>query len=395
MNTLTSRFFLPAAITFAGVAFAGALYALRPQAARAPAEEVRTLVSLVEARPHHAHAKVDATGVVSPARQVSLAPEVSGALVEVSDEAVPGGRFEKGALIARVDPRAYRLAVTSAEATVRKAELDLEVERSRHAAAAREWALLGEGRPAEEAPLALREPQLATAEVAVAAARAALDKAKLDLERTAIRAPWNAVVTTENLEVGQIVGPSAPVIALIGTDQARVEVSLPVDRLPLLEIPGLTGETGSAATIAQTLGDGGVVERRGAVHRLVGQLDPASRTATVLVLVEDPMGEGSGLPLLPGAFVNLRFDGADREQVVEIPRVALHGGDTVWVAGADDRLARRTVALAWGEQDVVYVRAGLEPGDRVVVSSLSLPIEGMAVRTEAQPPSAGSAGAEE
>ena len=89
--------------------------------------------------------------------------------------------------------------------------------------------------------------------------------------------------------------------------------------------------------------------------------------------------------LLLAAFVDVVIDGRAHDAVVAVPRAAVRGGDTVWVAGPDDRLARHQVTVAWGTEDALYVTDGLSEGDRVVTSALSLPVDGMAVRTADEP----------
>ncbi len=165
---------------------------------------------------------------------------------------------------------------------------------------------------------------------------------------------------------------------MVGTDAARVKVSLPVEKLSLVELPE-GGRPGSAATITQLLGDGSQVVREGRVHRLVGQLDPSTRTATLLVQVDSPM-EGEGLPLLPGAFVSVDIEGILRDDIVAIPRQAVSEGSLAWVVGPGDILECRTLDVAWGTMGSVFVSEGLKSGDRVVTSALSLPMEGQVVR---------------
>jgi RND family efflux transporter MFP subunit len=378
MNKVMRRLVLPGVIVIAGVGISKAMIALSPKAERVEGTVAAVLVEAMTAEARDVVAVFQGTGAIEPARKVSLALEVAGSLVWVSDEALPGGRFSKGDLIARVDKRLYQLAVEQAEGAATQAELEVQLERSRKAVAEREWEILGDGRSPEVAPLALRIPQLATTEAAAASARSALEKLQLDLSHTELRAPFNSVVVEESIEVGQLVGSGAAVITLVGTDAARVEVSIPVEKLALVDLPD-GDRPGSTATITQALGDGSQVVREGRVHRLVGQLDPGTRTATLLVLVDDPMG-GEGLPLLPGAFVTVEIRGVTRGGIIELPRQAIRGGNTAWIVGPDEALQKRTLEVAWGSAQSVFVSGGIETGERVVTSAISIPIEGQIVR---------------
>lgn len=383
MKKVILRFLLPAGITAAGLAVAVVLVVAAPSAERSEPSPTVARVEVVEAQPIVAPALIDATGVVSAAREVPITPEVNGKVVALADELIPGGRFTQGQILARIDRRDYELAVDQERSRVRQAELELELEQGRGAIAEREWALLGDGRDPDEARLALRKPQLDTAERNLEAARSGLERAELNLERTVLRAPFNAMVLSEDVEVGQLVGPTAPIARLVGTDEVWVQVSVPVERLPVLSIPGYgEAEQGSPATVVLDLG-GDEVTRRGEVIQLLGELDPETRTAQVLVSIDDPL-RGGALPLLPGAFVHVTLEGAALSGVIEVPRQAVVDGDAVWIADADDRLARREVAIGWRTDEALYVTDGLSRGDRIVTTPLSLPVEGMALAVQSQ-----------
>lgn len=379
MNNVVKRVLLPLGILVAAAASAGALVMSRPQAERTVPETQTPRVEVVEVQPEDIVAQIEATGVVQPAQQITLTPQVSGRVVWQSDTLLPGAKVEKGDVLARVDPTEYALLVEQAKSSVRTAEVELELERGRQRVAAKEWALLGEGRAADEAPLALRKPQLMAAEQALAAARSSLQQAELNLQRTYLVAPFNAVILDENIDQGQVVSPSTPVATLVGTDEVWVKVSLPVSQLPAIALP--TEDTpGSPARVEQRLGAGASVVRNGSIVQLMAQLDPQTRTAQVLVAVPNPMDTSNGqLPLLPGAYVDVSIDGRILHDVMSVPRVALDGGEKVWVVEREGSLASRRVTIGWREAEDVIITDGLEPGSRVVISPLALPIEGMRV----------------
>ena len=373
-------------IAIAGVVIAGAVVCvggmvlLSPAAERAaPAPRV-AVVDVVQVEPADLVARVTATGAVQAARQIQVVPQVSGKIVFQSENLMPGGRLKKGDTLARIDPRDYKLAVRQQQSQVEAAVLNLQLEQGRQSIAVREWELLGGGRSADEAPLALRKPHLASAEHALEAAQSGLEQAELALERTSLRAPFNALITAEAIDIGQVVGPASQVATLMGTDVFWVQVSVPVEDLSQFEIPGVTGDKGSAVRVVQHL-NGVDLEREGRVLRLAGALDPLTRTAQILVEVANPMDPlDGGLPLLPGAYVDVEIAGKVLENTVGIPRSAVYGGDQVWVVNTDQTLSRRTVHIAWRTGEEVIVRQGLEAGDQVVVSPLSQPVDGMPVR---------------
>jgi multidrug efflux pump subunit AcrA (membrane-fusion protein) len=213
-------------------------------------------------------------------------------------------------------------------------------------------------------------------------------RATLNVSRTRLRAPFPAVVVSESADPGQFLGPGAGVAVLAGTDAAWVTVAVPLDRVSSLEIPGVEGHTGagSAATVTQSLADGRQIARDGRVIGLGGQLDPATRTAQVLVEIARPLDPpDGGMPLLFGAFVDVALQGREAPGTIAVARSLLRDGNTVWVAAADDTLQPRRVQVGAGDDRTVLLRSGLQEGDRVVTSALSLPIAGARVALKGAP----------
>lgn len=381
-RSLAARIGAPLVALGIGVSGMAGLVAAGSAAEKGTPPEKVDLVEATALERAPARAHVLSTGVVQSDQQVVVTPEVAGRLTWVSDKLVPGGRFEKGEVLARVDARDYQVAVDQAQVSVEQAELELALERNRGAVAQREWDLLGKD-GASDGRLARREPHLAVAEANVAAAKAGLRRAQLNLGRTALRAPFNAVVLSEGVDVGQVVGAGTQVAVLSGTDRVRVEASVPFQQLDTLRIPGVDGVApgeGSPATVTQTLAGGSALRRTGRVVGVGGQLDPATRTATVLIAVDAPMDpEAGGLPLMVGAFVDVDVEGRLREEALAVPRTAVYDGDTVWVV-ADGRLDRRAVDVGWSLGTALEIRAGLKPGDQVVTTPLSAPVVGTKVR---------------
>ena len=87
-------------------------------------------------------------------------------------------------------------------------------------------------------------------------------------------------------------------------------------------------------------------------------------------------------PLLPGVFVEVLIEGKVLKNAVAVPRDAVRESNKVWAVNAN-RLHIRTLEIARADKDFAYVISGLEEGARIVVSSLDMVTEGMAVRTVA------------
>ena len=367
---------VPVAVLFAGFSAMGYLIKTRPKAEVKQPAESSTLVTLAVATPKTEAVSVEGTGTVVASRTLVVQTEVSGRIVSMNTDLVAGGRLVAGDLLVRIDDRDTKLQISQQKAQVASAKAQLRVEKGRRRVAQREWKLLGNGKGAsqEGQALALREPQVAAARASVRSSQAALRRAKLLDSKTEIKVPFNAVVENETVELDQLVGPSSRLATLVGTDQYWVEVSLPVDRLSSIAIPGVntTESRGSRCGVTLDVGKGPIVERIGYVLRLKPSIDPAGRMARVVVAVDNPLGirpDGTtdGLPLLKGAFVNIRIEGRKLNNVVVLPRLALREGNAVWVMNSDSRLEVKPVDVRWRLRDQVLV-SGLTPGERIITS---------------------------
>ncbi|MEZ4373485.1 MAG: HlyD family efflux transporter periplasmic adaptor subunit [Polyangiaceae bacterium] len=386
-----------------GLGIGGALVATRkgPEKVDRPEHAV-----LVETRPierGNSSLDVSAFGAVVPAKEVVVMPEVAGRVRWQHKDLVPGGRIKAGETLLRIDATSYALQVQAQAASLEQARQQLALEQSRKRIAESEWQIIGEDANAtpEGRAVALREPQLKVAEASVKAAKSAQNLARVNLGRTTLKVPFNAFVRQESVDVGQLVGPQTVLATLVGTDHFWVQVSVPLDKLSRIRIPGVNAEAGhgSKATVIQRMGEQRV-EREGEVVRLMGDLDPAGRMARVLVQIPDPLALGGAegavkaipegkpaaeseqLPLLLGAYVQVRIDGGELTDVVKLPRTALRphpdtGTPRVFVFGPDARLVIHEVQVVWGAAEHVFVRGPLNSGDEVVVSRVPAALAGM------------------
>lgn len=385
---------LPVAVLAAGVGALIVLVATKPTAKKKQIAERGVLVEVTEVHPEAQRIEVTARGTVIPKRQVILSSEVGGRVVWMNDSLTPGGRFTAGEPVLRVDARDYRLAVEQQHAAVNRAMTELAIEKSRKEVAEKEWQRFGKEGGVADSSLARREPQLKTAEVAVKSARSGLQKAKLAVSRTVVKAPFNGLIRQREVEMGQVVAPGTAVATLVGTDAYEVEVSVPVGNLDWFTIPGVNGDQGSAVDVRQRVGDH-VQTWQGRVVRLLGEVDPAGRMARVLVRIADPLNleskpegreagaGGSRLPLLLGSYVEVAIAARQVDGVFAVPRKALHEDHEVYVMNEDGKLDVRDVEVLWRRPDDVLVKSGLKAGEHLVVSPIPAPVEGMSLRTEA------------
>lgn len=369
-----------AAVILGAAGIAYALVATKPEPPRAQKPLEGTLVEVLEAQRGRHEVELRAKGTVVPAREIVVQPELGGRVVWQSPELVSGGRFEENEPILRIDPRDYQLAVESFRSQVNRQKLELAVEQRRSEVAKREWESFGDMEASEaQKELAQREPYLEASKLALKAAQSTLKKAQLDLQRTTLRAPFNAMVVEESVDVGQLIGPQDRVARLVGTDDYRVQVSVPVASLRTIRARN-GDEPGSRVQVTQRVGTE-VIEREGEVIRQLPDLDPGGAMARILVTIPEPLGEEGTLPLLLGSFVDVAAEATPIENAIEIPRRALHGNRQVFVMNDEQLLEIREVEIGWATKNTVLLTAGVEPGERIVTSRIATPVPNMPLRT--------------
>ena len=347
-----------------------------PTATNLPPEESVFPVQTVVVRSATEPVRLQLVGTVEAERQVALSAEVTGRVLRVADELRPGRVFRRGEMIIQLDPRDYEAALAAEHARVRGAELDLAVEQNRQKTAQRELELVG----TKSDDLSLRKPYLARAEANLFAAQKSEERAELNVARARLSAPFDGVVVTENVDVGQWVAPGNPIVQLVGTEAVRVMASLPVDQLNHIVLASADEPNASStAVVFQQMADGTEVQRRGRVTGISGALDAKTRTASLMVSVPEPYA-GDGPPLLPGAMVRLAVIGQSIDGVVAVPHKAVHENSKVWVV-EENSLQIRSVTVGWRSADMTYVVSGLGDGDTVITTNMALPVAGMKVQT--------------
>lgn len=377
------HFVVPVAVLAGGIAITIYLMKTSPEARPAKRPPTATLVEVQPVRTGTQQTILDAMGEIVPAREIEIKPRVSGEVVEISGEFLPGGRFTAGDTLLTIDRTDYQLSLRQLQSEVKKAESDLMLEMGNQRIAAKEFALVRENVSPEEKALILRQPQLAKLQAALDSTRARLDQAKLDLERTAVKVPFNVVVHARNVEVGARVNESTVLATLVGTDAFWLRLTLPVDQLPWLTIPTGGGERGSEVRIHPQGGSADAF-RLGEIARLEPALESQGRMAQIIVKIEDPLcflpENRDKPPLLLGSFVRAELRGATVESAVSLDRSHLHDGTNVWLMNGEGQLEVREVEVLFRNREQVIVGNGLADGERLITTQLSSPVAGTPLR---------------
>jgi len=377
MSSKTLKIVIPILVVIAGFAAAAVITSSRKAPPRVDRPALGPLVEVLPVEVADVPVVVSGHGEVVAKVSVDLVPQVAGEVVATHPSLVAGGFFRAGEVLITIDPRDYELAVERARAAVARAKVTLEREQAEAAVAREEWSAL---HPDEEpTALVIREPQIRQAEAEYAAAEADLSVARLNLERTRISLPFDGVVVSENVDVGQFVGNGSRLATVYGTDAVEIRVPLDSRETAWFDVPSRQGGRGAVAEVSVDSGSSRSTWK-GRVTRMEAQVDQMSRMVHVVIDVPRPYETSGGRPpLLPGTFVDVRIFGRTLEDVVAVPRFAIHDGDRVWVF-ADGALEIREVGIERADREQTLVSSGLGAGDLVIVSSLDAVTDGMTIR---------------
>jgi RND family efflux transporter MFP subunit len=213
----------------------------------------------------------------------------------------------------------------------------------------------------------------------LAADQADLQKARLNLKRTELKAPFDGRVSDESVDIGQYVSAGKTVATLFSTRAAEIVVPFDDESLFWFDVPGFTpgdGDGSLARVITRIAGRD--LSWSGKIVRAEGKLDERTRMVNVVVRVENPYATRP--PLVAGLFVSVEIEGHTLENAAVIPRAALRENSMVWIVDEDGQLEFRKVVVARLETNHAILKSGLEDGDQVVTSGLKAVTDGMQVR---------------
>lgn len=346
------------------------------------------LVETIQVSKGNYQPEIVALGTVEAARDITLSPRVSGQIETVSGNFIPGGFVDQGEVLLTLDPADFENALAMRESALREARATLAIEEGRRTVAEQEFALLDEDIATENRSLVLREPQLESARAQVEAAQAAVEQAGLDLNRTTIKAPFDAQILTREVNIGSQVAPGDGLARLVGTDEYWVIATVPLRDLRWIHFPR-DGEKGSTARVRNRGSMEEGVYREGEVRMLIGTVTAQSRLARVLISVPDPLGrEKNEPPLILGSVVHTRIQGPPIENVVRLSRDYVREGDAVWVM-VEGKLSIRETDIVFRDAEYAYIRDGLADREHVVTTNLATIAEGARLRRDGDPGGSG------
>ena len=386
MRVFKGTFLLPIVIIVTASIIAAGLIMRKPEAKIADIEHKPLLINTAQVVKQELQISIRAQGTVTPRTTTTLVAEVSGSVIDVSPRFKSGGFFKKGEVLLQIDKRDYLTQLKRAEAAVASANSELATERGRAEVAYQDWIKYKSNvkRTKAATDLALRKPQQADAKAKLDAAIADLNHARNQLDRTAIKAPYDGLVRSKHVDIGQYVTVGSALAETFAIDIAEVRLALPQNKLEYLHLPDIIGDDTPAKPTVNLYAHIGkqTYQWRAQLVRTEGVFDERSRVLFAVAQISDPYGMESDQPaaLRMGTFVDAEIQGKRIVNLVKLPRHILRTGNRVWVIDDEQRLQNREIKVLSTQGEHMYVTAGLEEGELVSLSNITGTIAGTLVR---------------
>ncbi|GHC64960.1 efflux RND transporter periplasmic adaptor subunit [Roseibacillus persicicus] len=291
-------------------------------------------------------------GTTRSYNETRISAQVSGKIVEISPLFNAGQNVSRGDLLIEIEPADYLATIAQQEAAVASAQQVLMEEETRSRVAAEDW--VDSGRKLSEASdYTLRKPQLAAAKANVASAQAAVAKARLDLERTKIRAPFDAIVSERQASPGNVVTMGTELGTLIARERAEVRLPLTPEQVARIQMPSKNGPPPAEATLTAPSQPGATWTAR--LTRTEPKVDPQNQVIFVVAEIEDPFANQEAfLPI--GAFVNAELAAIPLPNSYRLPATSLVEDSFVWVIDSEQTLRQQKVERLYSEGDYLLAR---------------------------------------
>lgn len=344
-----------------------------------PYEHVVPTVRVTAARVAAEFLGVSSQGTVQPRSQSELIPEVSGRVTWISPALVNGGAFEEGEVLLRIDDADYLTLLERSEAAVKRSEVEYALSQDE----LDRLTSLNQRQLASQQQLDNARRAAQVDEATLREARAGLEQAQRDLSRTELKAPFDGLVRSEHVDLGQFVTRGQSIGTIYATDYVEVRLPISADQLGYLGLPVSTrGQIPPAlrppVTVAADFGDTRLLWE-GHLVRLEAEFDEQSRMVYGVARLQIDDDEES--PILPvGLFVQADIRGRSVENAIRLPRSAMRDDNQVLVVDSDNRLRFRQVSLLRLEHDDILVSGGLTDGELVCISPLQTVVDGMLVK---------------
>lgn len=331
--------------------------------------------------PQQYQVQIESYGLVKPRTQSVLVSQVAGQIIEISPHFREGGFFEKGEVLVQIDDRDHLVDVKTAQANVLSAQQALLEEEAKGQQAITDWQRLGNGK--EASSLVLRQPQLEAAKATLLSVQADLDKAKLNLERTKVIAPFAGRVLSKSVDIGQVVSNNSELADIFAIDSVEIRLPIKNKDLMLMDLPEQYRDNSPVQNQSNVVFYSDLIgeqQWQGRLVRTEGAIDTGAQQLYVVAQIDDPYQatQTNKYPVKIGQYVRAKISGRLLDNIMLIPNSAIYQGSYVYTE-QDGILKRKNIQIQWQNAQQSIIKSGLEFGDKLVLTPLGAVSSGTAV----------------
>ena len=344
---------------------------------------------------------IDLTGNTAAYKTANLVARVQGYLVSIDYK--DGAAVTRGTQLFGIERDTYQAQVDQATAQLAKDQSVLaqaQVNLTRYQTLEQQKSIAAQ--QAQDQGFVVQQDK-----AAVGIDQANLQTARINLGYTSVTAPFDGIVTSHQIDIGNLVGASGPttLATIVQTDPIYVNFTLSEPQFLAIRRssakagrPVSTADLTYLASIPVEIGlqDEAGFPHKGHLDYVSPQVDPASGTLAVRAIFENKDNA-----LVPGLFVRVRGP-IGRQDKALLTRADAIGtsqeGSYVLVVGADNVVQRKIVKTGQQQGQLVIIESGLDPGDWVVIEGIQQAFPGAKVepqRSALKPTEAGSSDAAE
>ena len=377
-NWINKSIILPLTLFLGFAAISYALIASPPQSVRLPAKEFVPTVDVLDLEQASFDVTIQAQGIVKAAhKEITLTSQVTGKVIAVHPDFIPGRMIAAGENIAQIDQTDYRLALNEAKAKLSSALASMSLEQAQQEIARKEFALFKSANLASNnrKALALRQPQLKQIQAELAIAQIEYDKAKHMLERTLLSLSYDVLVLETTSAVGEVVSDGMSMASLIRADKVWLELKVQQKYLARLIVKS-DKQSGSKVTFSLN-----AFEYQGEVIGIRANVSSSTRMGGVIVeipnhllpnLSSTPGQTASPKPTLTiGSHIEATLQAGVIKNGLKIPRKAITTNNQIYVVDGENKLQLRNAIILWQLPESFIIKPSLQLQDRLIVSRIA------------------------
>lgn len=297
--------------------------------------------------------RLSLSGSLESANKAVISPKVAGRVARILVE--NGNQVQSGQPLVLLDNQAYQNQLAAAQATLKKAEANLEATRTNHQRIKQMY----QGGVVSQKDFDDIEAGLKAAEADASSAAAAASIASEDLANTTITSPIPGMVANRQVNLGQMISPGLSVMDIEDISSIYIVVNVNQDDIGRI----------AAGEKAEVLVDP-YVDRLfpGTVEVVNPSANPYARVFQAKVKVDNQEGL-----LRPGMFARVVIQAGEAKEAVTIPQIALAGQNERYYVFVleGDRVRRQTVTIGGVQNGTIEIRTGLTQGQKVVVTNVN------------------------